>query len=38
MTTGNTVYQDYALGIFFGLRGLSLENSYVAHLAPARKH
>ena len=38
MSTGNTVYQDYALGIFFGLRGLSLENSYVAHLAPARKH
>jgi hypothetical protein len=38
MTTGNTVYQDYGLGIFFGLGGLSLENSYVAHLAPARKH
>ena len=38
MTTGNTVYQDYALGIFFGQSGLSLENSYVADLAPARKH
>ncbi|MBJ7286037.1 MAG: hypothetical protein JHD00_13170, partial [Akkermansiaceae bacterium] len=32
MTTGNTVYQDYALGIFFGQNGLSLENSYVADL------
>lgn len=38
MTTGNTVYQDYALGIFFGQSGLSLENSYMADLAPARKH
>ena len=34
LSTGNTVYEDYALGLFFGLGGLSLANSYVAHLAP----
>jgi len=37
MTTGNTVYQDYGLGMFFGLGGFSLENSYVARLAPVFK-
>ena len=34
MTTGNTVYQNYGLGIYFGLGGLSVENSYVARLKP----
>ena len=37
LTTGNTVYQDYGLGMFFGLGGFSLENSYVARLAPLCK-
>ena len=34
MTTGNTVYQNYGLGIFFGPGGLSLETSYVARIKP----
>jgi hypothetical protein len=34
MTTGNTVYQNYGLGIFFGLGGSSLETSYVARIKP----
>jgi len=34
MTTGNTIYQNYSLGIFFGLGGLSLESSYVARPKP----
>jgi len=37
ITTGNTVYQDYALGIFCITGNLSLENSYITQVTPPQQ-
>ena len=34
LSTGNTVFKNYALGIYFSAGGLSLENSYVVRIGP----
>ena len=34
LSTGNTVFKNYALGIYFATGGLSLENSYVVRIGP----